>query len=116
MEKKGKQERDKDDIVFMVNIEAVIQAIVKDLWNDFDTDKNGTLDREETMEFLRRTIEEIQESEQANSNQEEKKKELVLDEDFDACFKVLDIDNSGAIEQDEMVDIIRRVIGIGDKS
>ena len=49
-------------------------------------------------------------------NQEEKKKELVLDEDFDACFKVLDIDNSGAIEQDEMVDIIRKVIGIGEKS
>ena len=43
----------------MVNIESVIQAIVKDLWNDFDTDRNGTLDREETMEFLRKTIEEI---------------------------------------------------------
>ena len=59
IQKQNKKDHEKDDIVFMVNIESVIQAIVKDLWNDFDTDRNGTLDREETMEFLRKTIEEI---------------------------------------------------------
>ena len=59
IKKQNQKDHEKDDIVFMVNIEAVIQAIVKDLWNDFDTDRNGTLDREETMEFLRKTIEEI---------------------------------------------------------
>ena len=59
IQKQNQKDHEKDDIVFMVNIEAVIQAIVKDLWNDFDTDRNGTLDREETMEFLRKTIEEI---------------------------------------------------------
>ena len=49
MENAKSNKNEKDDVVFMVNIEAVIEAIVKDLWIDFDTDKNGTLDREETM-------------------------------------------------------------------
>ena len=36
------------NIVFMVNIDAVIMAFVDDIWSSYDVDGNGSLDKDET--------------------------------------------------------------------
>ena len=36
------------------------------------------------------------------------------DEDFEACFKEFDKDNSGTIEKDEMAIFIKKVAGLGE--
>ena len=45
-------------------------------------------------------------------DEQDKSAGAVLEEDFEACFKVFDKDKSGSIEKDEMVEIIKKFIGL----
>ena len=38
------------------NIDSVIAKCVDDIWNEYDKDGNGTLDKEETKAFVKKTL------------------------------------------------------------
>ena len=83
----------------MANIEAVISSCVDDLWQQYDTDDNGCLDKQETKRFIRETLKEM-------GGQE------FTDEEFETIFQEFDKDGNGTIEKDEMAIFIRKVAGL----
>ena len=86
----------------MANLDEVIKNCVEDIWSLYDVDGNGTLDKDETRQFVKNTLKEMDPT------------ILFDDEDFDQCFKEFDQDGSGTIEKDEMAGFIKNVAGLGD--
>ena len=85
------------------NIDAVIAKCVDDIWAEYDKDNSGTLDKEETKLFVKKTLVDMSNSESEND---------FSDEDFEACFKEFDKDGNGTIEKDEMAVFIKKVAGL----
>ena len=67
------------------------------VWEDYDTDKSGVLDKNETKRFIMDTIKEMGDG------------ETFSDEDFNACFRQVDTDGSGEIDKQEMINFIKIV-------
>ena len=84
-------------------IDTVIKKCVDDIWAEYDTDKSGALDKDETRRFVAATLKEMQ-NEQGELD----------DKDFEDTFKEFDKDNSGTIEKDEMATFIKKVAGLSD--
>ena len=84
----------------MADIDAVIKKCVEDIWQEYDKDNSGSLDKEETKKFVQNTLSEMNDSGEFSES------------DFDACFKEFDKDNSGTIEKDEMAIFIKKVAGL----
>ena len=80
--------------------DIVIKRCVDDIWDKYDNDGNGVLDKEETKQFVIEQLQEIEEGKQFD------------DDDFDECFRNFDVDGSGTIDQAEMVEFIKRAAGI----
>ena len=85
------------------NIDAVISKCVEDIWAEYDKDKSGLLDKEETKLFVKSTL-------TAMDGQGAE----FSDEDFDACFAEFDKDKNGTIDKEEMAHFIKKVAGIGE--
>ena len=85
-------------------VDQLINKIVDDIWNTYDQDNSGALDREETRRFMENTLKEMSEGGAGS--------EAISDEDFDATFKEFDKDGSGTIEKAEMAAFIKKVSGI----
>ena len=81
-------------------LNAVIEKCVNDIWEEYDKDGNGCLDKQETKAFVKNTLSEMND----NASIEE--------QDFDDTFKEFDKDGSGTIEKDEMAAFIKKVAGI----
>ena len=81
-------------------IDAVIAKCVDEIWNKYDDDGNGFLDKEETKHFVQDTLADMADGAGFN------------DEDFDQCFREFDKDMSGTIEKGEMVQFIKQVAGL----
>ncbi len=75
-----------------------ISAIVDQIWERYDDDGSGGLDKEETRAFVKDTFGEL-------CNDEEES-EIA----FDNLFDEFDADKSGAIEKNEMTDFIKRLL------
>ena len=58
-----------------ISVHNIIKACVEDIWDDFDDDGNGYLDKQETLAFVKRQLVEMGESGDFS----------LLD--FEACFK-----------------------------
>ena len=82
-------------------VDAVIQKCVDDIWTTYDTDKSGSLDKEETKKFVTQTLAEMQD---ADGN--------IDPAEFEKTFAEFDKDNSGTIEKDEMAAFIKKVAGL----
>ena len=85
------------------NIDAVIAKCVDDIWAEYDKDNSGTLDKEETKLFVKKTLVDMASGEGGDD---------FSDEDFEACFKEFDKDGNGTIEKDEMAVFIKKVAGL----
>ena len=83
------------------DIDAVIQKCVDDIWTQYDADNSGSLDKEETKQFVKNTLADMAGQDGAFN-----------DEDFEACFNEFDEDGSGYIEKNEMVVFIKKVAGL----
>ena len=83
----------------MADIDSVIRKCVDDIWDEYDKDNSGALDKDETKEFVKNTLSEM------GINGE-------FETDFDACFAEFDKDKSGTIEKDEMAVFIKKVAGL----
>ena len=56
-------------------IAELISASIKKIWEEYDDDNSGNLDKKETREFVQKTLAEMGQSEEYN------------DADFDSYFK-----------------------------
>lgn len=68
------------------------------LWDTYDADKSGALDKVETKQFLKEALGNFG-SRNALSNQ-----------NFEKVFAEFDQDNSGTIERDEMAQVIKQLL------
>ena len=78
----------------------MIDKCVDDIWDKYDTDRSGALDRDETRKFVQETLSEMKQGGE------------FTDEDFEACFSEFDKDKSGTIEKSEMAIFIKKVAGL----
>ena len=81
-------------------LNAVIAKCVNDIWDEYDKDKNGYLDKEETKAFVANTLAEMKDN------------NTIEDNDFEETFKEFDRDGNGTIEKEEMAAFIKKVAGI----
>ena len=79
--------------------EQAIKAVIDQIWDTYDADKSGALDKEETKKFVQDTLGGL------DSN------DAFSDEAFDEVFATFDKDNSGTVEKDEMVGFIKQLLG-----
>ena len=87
----------------MVDVNEVIQKCVDDIWDEYDIDKNESLDRQECRRFILNTLREL-----TGTDMEE----TFNDDDFNFTFDLFDEDQSGTIEKREMVRFIKKVAGL----
>ena len=81
-----------------IQAEQAIAEVVESIWEIYDVDKSGDLDKEETRKFCNDTMGEKDESGNTKG---------ISDEDFDEIFEKFDEDGSGTVDKDEMVAFIK---------
>ena len=81
------------------NDNQVIKEVIDKIWRKYDDDNSGSLDKEETFEFVQDCLKNIGQEKKLNQD------------NFDEFFDELDTDNSGTIEKGEMTDFIRSIVG-----
>ena len=83
-------------------MDSAIVQVVENVWNKYDADGSGQLDRAEATMFVMDSLT------QMNSDKSEQYE--FREADFEVFFRELDKDNSGTIEKEEMFVFIQRVI------
>ncbi|CAI2383790.1 unnamed protein product [Moneuplotes crassus] len=81
-------------------LEQVIDQYILDIWKCFDDDNNGTLDKSETKDFIKKMLEEVNEDPDFS------------DAEFEKCFREFDEDSNGTISRTEMKNFIMRICGL----
>merc|ERR1711977_421476 len=79
--------------------EQAVQGVIDQIWEKYDVDKSGALDKEETKKFVIDTLGNLGSGDDFS------------DEAFDEVFKTFDKDGSGTVEKDEMVVFIKQLLG-----
>jgi len=79
--------------------EQAIQGVIDQIWDTYDVDKSGALDKEETKKFVQDTLGNLGSGDEFS------------DEAFDEVFATFDKDNSGTVEKPEMVVFIKQLLG-----
>ena len=83
-------------------MDKVLKDCVDEIWEHYDEDGNGTLDKSECKAFIMSAIEEMgvgPDNEVFNEN------------DFEECFKKVDVDKNGTIDKEEMFKFIKIASG-----
>ena len=79
--------------------EQAIQGVIDQIWDTYDADKSGALDKEETKKFVQDTLGNLGSGDEFSQ------------EAFDEVFSTFDKDNSGTVEKNEMVVFIKQLLG-----
>ena len=79
--------------------EQAIQGVIDQIWDTYDVDKSGALDKEETKKFVQDTLGNLGSGDEFSQ------------EAFDEVFQTFDKDNSGTVEKAEMVVFIKQLLG-----
>jgi Ca2+-binding EF-hand superfamily protein len=79
--------------------EQAIQGVIDQIWETYDADKSGALDKEETKRFVQDTLGNLGSGDEFSQ------------EAFDEVFSAFDKDNSGTVEKNEMVVFIKQLLG-----
>ena len=79
--------------------EQAIQGVIDQIWDTYDVDKSGALDKEETKKFVQDTLGNLGSGDEFSQ------------EAFDEVFATFDKDNSGTVEKSEMVIFIKQLLG-----
>ena len=79
--------------------EQAIQGVIDQIWDTYDVDKSGALDKEETKKFVQDTLGNLGSGDEFSQ------------EAFDEVFGTFDKDNSGTVEKAEMVVFIKQLLG-----
>lgn len=92
-----------------VSIDDLIRGIVDEIFEQYDTDRNGTLEGSEAKQFIERVLKETECDE--SEGKSAKAFEPLSDDDFDSCFREFDEDNNKKIEKQEMIAFIKKIAG-----
>merc|ERR1712071_164817 len=79
--------------------EQAIQGVIDQIWDTYDVDKSGALDKEETKKFVQDTLGNLGSGDEFSQ------------EAFDEVFATFDKDGSGTVEKPEMVVFIKQLLG-----
>lgn len=82
-----------------ISIEEVVQNTIQEIWDNFDKDKSGFLDKNEAKQFVKSTLMEVGDNGEFSETE------------FEKCFKEFDKDGNGKITKEEMKAFIMRVAG-----
>ena len=88
------------------SIDDILMRCIDSLWNKYDDDGSGYLDKDETKVFI---LESIHGDEKPPADELDK-----MDSHFNACFKIVDVDNNGTISKDEMLGFIKLITGFDE--
>ena len=80
-------------------INQIIAQAVNDIWDQYDTDKSGALDKAETRKFVSATLTETGQG-------------SFTEDEFNDCFASFDKNGDGSISKDEMVEFIKKVANL----
>jgi hypothetical protein len=100
-EKKKKMMEDSDEeekkVKPLTAEEEVVQAVIDKIWDTYDVDKSGKLDKEETKKFAQDCMNNLGPGE--------------FDEEaFEEVFQNFDKNNNGTVERKEMIDFINKLL------
>ena len=70
------------------------------MWDTYDIDDSGDLDKQETKKFVQDILGNIGSADE------------LTQEDFDEVFATFDEDDSGTIEKEEMINFIKKLLGV----
>lgn len=87
----------------MSDQDKALDIIIEDIWKNYDKDNNGTLDKEETRNFTKSTLMQMNDYSESQG---------FTNADFDECFKDFDKDGNGVISKREMKIFIKKVAGL----
>lgn len=76
----------------------MLKQCIDEIWQEYDKDYNGYLDKEECKRFILSTVDEMKGTPMPDG-----------DLDFDNCFSEIDTNNSGHISKDEMINLFKKV-------
>ena len=79
--------------------EQAIQAVIDQIWDTYDDDKSGQLDKKETKKFVQDTLGNLGSGDEFS------------DDAFDEVFGTFDKDGSGTVDKQEMVQFIKQLLG-----
>ena len=79
--------------------EQAIQGVIDQIWDTYDVDKSGALDKQETKKFVQDTLGNLGSGDEFS------------DEAFDEVFATFDKDGSGTVEKSEMVVFVKQLLG-----
>lgn len=79
-------------------LDLLVEKIIQDVWNHYDKDKSGYLNRTEARKFLKKALADLQEGEKFTESK------------FTETFAEIDKNKSGTISQKEMRLFIRQLI------
>ena len=82
------------------DLNAIINKNVEDIWDQYDKDGNGYLDKNEAKLLVLDSLKLMGESTQIDQKE------------FDEVFKMFDKDGNGTIDKGEMASFIRKVAGL----
>ena len=88
-----------EDYPDYTDLDLVLAKCVDEIWEIYDEDNSGQLDKEETRKFVRHTLGGAMEG----STQEET---------INAVFDEFDEDGSGLIDRMEMICFIKKITGL----
>lgn len=84
--------------------DQAIMEMIDTIWDQYDEDGSGDLDKDETRRFVEETLNNLGGEDQ-----------VLTDEEFERRFELFDKDGSGSIEKDEFVEFIRGFLGLEKK-
>lgn len=91
-------EYDSDGVIIGVGLQEdpdeteAFEKVIENIWDQYDLDKNGYLDYDETLNFTKDFMAQLGEGNKGISVK-----------NFDKIFKLIDKDGSGQIDKEEMV-------------
>ncbi|CAK4648966.1 hypothetical protein LEN26_021184 [Aphanomyces euteiches] len=85
----------------MSEVERAIDACIDEIWESFDQDKNGYLDRAETKKFIDAMLAKME----ADGVD-------VDAADFDECFDAYDKNHDDKLSRDEMRVFVEQLMGV----
>ena len=85
------------------DVDHIINTVIEEIWDEFDEDRGGTLDVDETHNFVKSTLIEMGE-----------KPDYSMD-DFNECFKFFQPGGPGVITKLEMRIFVKKIAGLDTK-
>ena len=89
-----------------MNMDKILLECVEQIWNEYDKDKSGYLDKAECKDFIMSTVDEMEGIPMPSAEGDGP------EEEFEKCFSEVDRDGNGKISKEEMLGFIKRVANI----